>query len=637
MLCYGDLNKESFQNLKLRNKSYLYIGGATLLLVSVTMLASLYAFRDYSLINARDQGEMAAQLVLNTLTEEILSGDMSNHESLVAQLNKTPNLNGIQVTPSEAIFKQFGQHPDDAHTPTPYERQAMETGKLVELLNETSDAVIYNLAIPYIATSNGDVNCIQCHEVPEGTVLGAVGLRIDMTAQRTRGITAITLIAGLIVLFGGIIAYAFRKLLNPIINTTTQLKQVVEAATNGDFSGRLIQQTDDEVGEIANHSNRLMTTLEENVGGILRKVETLTAYAGSAEKDNLLKRTSDMVSNMVEAAHFKHAIENDRDLDEVYVRFQRTLKKHFGLSRFSMYEVNNSKNRLRLVFAEGLPKGSSLWCKPEILVESDMCRSARTALLVSSLEEEDACPSFAGNQCEKDAGLLHICIPLMLGSSVGGVLQIVFTPKEAERVKSISDAIRTYLSEAAPVVETKRLMLSLRESAMRDAMTGLYNRRFLEEYLDALTADVTRRKLTVGILMCDVDFFKQVNDSLGHEIGDSVLIAVANILKQSVRASDFVIRYGGEEFLALLIDADEKKAIEVAERIRSDLEENAFQTTSGPLKKTLSVGVSMYPSDTDGFWGAVKYADIALYQAKESGRNKVLRFTKDVWKEESEY
>lgn len=624
--------------MKLRSKSYLFIGSATLVLVVVSMLASLYAFRSYSLDSVREQGQMAAELVLNTLTQEMMSGNMGHHEELIMGLKKTPGLKDIEVVPSEIVIEQYGQRPGDTHVASPYERQAMDTGRMVESLDETSDEVIYHVAIPYIASSAGEVNCIQCHDVVEGTVLGAVGLSIDMTEQRAGGIAAISLIAALILLFGGFIAFIPRWLLKPVIDTTAQLKEVVEAAGNGDFSGRLIRRTNDEVGEIAIHANHLMTTLEKHVGGIFRQVATLVGHDEEGRgKGNLLKRTAGMVTNMVEASHFKHAIENDRDLDEVYARLQRTLKNHFGLGRFSMYEVNNSKNRLKLIFSEGLPRDCDLWCKQDILVQSEACRCARTALLVSSIDEPEICPYFAGNNIQEEAELLHICLPLMLGSSVGGVLQLVFSPGEAEKVQDICGAIRTYLNEAAPVVEAKRLAMSLRESAMRDAMTGLYNRRFLEEYLETLTADVARRKVSVGILMCDVDFFKQVNDALGHEVGDAVLKSVADILRQAVRASDFVIRYGGEEFLALLIDSDESKTMEVAERIRSNMEESSFKTASGPLSKTLSVGVSMYPDDTDGFWGAVKFADVALYKAKETGRNKVLRFTKDMWNGEEEY
>ncbi len=622
--------------MRLRSKSYLFIGGATLVLVAVSLLAFLYAFRSFSITTVGDQGQMAAKLVLGTLTQEMMSGNMENHESLIAGLKKTPGLMDIEIIPSEIIIKQFGQRPGDIHEPSLLEKQAMETGRVAEKLDETRDRVIYHVAIPYIATSKGEVNCMQCHDVSEGTVLGAVGLSIDITEQREGGIIAVALVAGLILLFGGFMAIALKRLLNPVVDTTEQLHTVVGMAEQGDFSGRLAKRSNDEIGAIADQTNRLMAALESSLGNIFKEVKTLTKYTAGTSEKNLLKYTVEVVRNMVGAARFKQMAESDRDLGEVYKRLHDMLAGQFGLKRFSLYEVSNSKNRLRLIFAEGLPEGSNLWCEAEIMTEAEACRAKRTGLAVSSIEEADICASFCGNRIQDKQNLIHVCLPMLLSGSIGGVLQIIFAPEEADEVQAILSTIQTYLDEITPVVETKRLMASLRESAMRDAMTGLYNRRFLEEYLDTFTADVARRAVPVGVLMCDVDFFKPVNDALGHEIGDSVLKGMAVILKQSVRASDLVIRYGGEEFLALLINADEEKTLEIAERVRAAVEANTFPTASGPLSKTLSIGVAMYPADNEGFWGCVKFADVALYQAKETGRNKVLRFTKDMWKEDDQ-
>jgi diguanylate cyclase (GGDEF)-like protein len=253
------------------------------------------------------------------------------------------------------------------------------------------------------------------------------------------------------------------------------------------------------------------------------------------------------------------------------------------------------------------------------------------------VEEDGICPSYVGNSVQQEEKLMHVCMPIILSGQVGSVLQIMFRQQEAAEIQEKLPRLKNYLDEAAPVIEAKRLMQSLRESAMRDAMTGMYNRRFLEEYVDMLTASALRRKASVGVLMCDVDFFKQVNDTLGHDIGDSMLKAVADLIRQSIRASDLAIRYGGEEFLALLVEASEEKSLEVAERIRAGMEEFTFNTTSGPLKKTLSVGVAMYPDDSEAFWECVKYADVAMYKAKDGGRNKVLRFEESMWDQKGMY
>ena len=180
-------------------------------------------------------------------------------------------------------------------------------------------------------------------------------------------------------------------------------------------------------------------------------------------------------------------------------------------------------------------------------------------------------------------------------------------------------------------------MESLRDSTLRDPMTGLNNRRFLEEYVETLVASVQRKRTHVAILMLDLDYFKMVNDTYGHDAGDAVLKSLSNVLKQSVRASDLVIRYGGEEFLIILIDSESTAAERVAENIRAAVEALKVQVAGIVLQKTISIGISDFPTDSDTFWQAVKFADVALYQAKEQGRNRVIRFNPEMWSDTKEY
>jgi diguanylate cyclase (GGDEF)-like protein len=109
------------------------------------------------------------------------------------------------------------------------------------------------------------------------------------------------------------------------------------------------------------------------------------------------------------------------------------------------------------------------------------------------------------------------------------------------------------------------------------------------------------------------------------------------VLRQSVRASDLVIRYGGEEFLIILVNAVGEPADQVAEKIRASVEQMETQVGATTLRKTISIGVADFPSDSDTFWQAVKFADVALYQAKENGRNRVVRFASDMWENKQEY
>jgi diguanylate cyclase (GGDEF)-like protein len=136
--------------------------------------------------------------------------------------------------------------------------------------------------------------------------------------------------------------------------------------------------------------------------------------------------------------------------------------------------------------------------------------------------------------------------------------------------------------------------------------------------------------------MADLDFFKQVNDQYGHQAGDAVLRQVAQIIRRNLRESDLLVRYGGEEFLILLHDPPEGGARYVAEKIRAALEGTLLGLPDGKqLAKTISLGVARFPEHGDTLYKVIKFADVALYAAKDQGRNRVVRFEPAMWQEDA--
>jgi diguanylate cyclase (GGDEF)-like protein len=131
--------------------------------------------------------------------------------------------------------------------------------------------------------------------------------------------------------------------------------------------------------------------------------------------------------------------------------------------------------------------------------------------------------------------------------------------------------------------------------------------------------------------MIDIDYFKMVNDTYGHDVGDKVIKVLADVLLSSIREADIAFRFGGEEFLILLHNCTKEGVEEVAQKIRQNFEKQVIEANpSKRFTKTLSIGTSLFPQDTDAIWKAIKYADIALYKAKNSGRNKVVTFSAEL-------
>lgn len=167
----------------------------------------------------------------------------------------------------------------------------------------------------------------------------------------------------------------------------------------------------------------------------------------------------------------------------------------------------------------------------------------------------------------------------------------------------------------------------LRHMSQTDALTQLDNRRYLEERLQELFGHALRFDEPLACVMCDLDKFKSVNDSHGHQAGDAVLRQFAEILRREAREIDRVGRYGGEEFIFLLPGTGAEAATVFAERVRQAVEDHPFTFPGGSVKRTMSCGVAAWPHPAVASGDAlVKAADDALYVAKETGRNRVVSF-----------
>ncbi|WP_319471696.1 diguanylate cyclase [uncultured Pseudodesulfovibrio sp.] len=166
----------------------------------------------------------------------------------------------------------------------------------------------------------------------------------------------------------------------------------------------------------------------------------------------------------------------------------------------------------------------------------------------------------------------------------------------------------------------KRQTRKLRKLARQDGLTGLYNRRTIEEFLKGETSRASRHGSVFSVIMFDIDFFKNINDTYGHNAGDEVLKGVSSCAARLVRVTDRVGRWGGEEFLVVVPETSLEEAVVLAERIRNEV---AAQQYRNAASVTVSLGVAQYQSD-DSYDLLVQRADGALYEAKEGGRNRVV-------------
>ena len=219
------------------------------------------------------------------------------------------------------------------------------------------------------------------------------------------------------------------------------------------------------------------------------------------------------------------------------------------------------------------------------------------------------------------------CIPVMTQNGPIGFLALHVPASygdESELRVAHSVSLLTGIADRlGPVLSGIELRARLHEDSIRDPLTKLYNRRFMDESLHREMLRARRTDSPLSLVILDLDRFKYINDEYGHDVGDDVLVAVAKKLSQAVREEDYVFRYGGEEFVIVLPGADLNTARERAQEACRQIRALRLDTESGTLHITISAGVATFPEHGDGQEKLIIRADKALYLAKQSGRDRI--------------
>ena len=640
--------KKTNKSLKIKIISRIVIL-LVILFVTIDVIFAL-SFRQESINEAKIRSKTIAKVVRDSLTSLMVMGVIQNRKIFIQRLKKAAkqvDIQNISIIRGNPVDKQFGPGFKSEIPTTADEKYVLATGKQIEKLDETLNSVRYRVVIPYKATSTGVVDCLMCHHVKSGTVLGAISLTMNLSSVRASTFRTIAQTSIIFLVFLIILVLLFFRFLSPYISLFHKIETGLENLKDGEIDVALIDEKglpDDEAGEVAKTLNETSKSLKEILSDINSKVSTLIGYT-VLKTDNYLKDTIKIINELVRIYNFKRVIEKDRTKKDIIRRIESIIRDYMCFENYAIYEVGDNNKMSLLTVGSKINLGKDdMWCDRSSLEDADACRAKRTGGDVDSLNFPCICPNFKFNIPEENESTTsetcnekynYYCIPIYIGGKVGMILQLIFDNDVTDFVHWMIPYIKGYLAEASPVIESRKLMELLKEQSIVDQLTGLYNRRYLDDSSENIVAGIKRRGTNLGILMLDVDHFKEVNDKYGHDNGDVVLKNVSKQIRKSIRSSDIAVRFGGEEFLALLIDIKEGEGVVVAEKIRKAVESSPLEIPGGVvIKKTISIGVCEYPADSDKFWQAVKYSDVALYEAKENGRNKVVRFTKDMWKEE---
>jgi len=431
------------------------------------------------------------------------------------------------------------------------------------------------------------------------SALKNVGDRIESTAEnittestrfeqqsRLLGMITLGLSAFMMLSFSW---FVLHKVLRPLARIQSAMKQL---ATENGAVELLDLDREDEIGDMS---------------------RTISVFQATSLDRTKLNREAHLLSQL------NRWLQSCKSLDELYDMTAEFLSRLLPGCSGSLYIYANSRDVL---------EGTKAWNGGECVssMAPDECWGLRQGHVYTfgQQEIEFKCPHVKHSTTNR-----YCCIPILAHGETIGLLHLDFCADGHTHIHgSIEEQQRLGLLCAEQIslaIANAKLRDQLRDQSIRDALTGLYNRRYMLESCRREFARATRAKANVSVLSIDIDHFKKFNDNHGHDAGDVVLRAFSECLKANVREDDIACRFGGEEFIVALPNTTTEIALQRAEVLRSKVEEMVVRYLDAALPRiTISIGVASFPSAGDNPLSVFKVADLALYRAKDQGRNRVV-------------
>jgi len=608
--------------MQTKSKLLLLVTALLLGLGVATMINVSLKFRDYSINNAVEKAKTTADIVKDGLTSHMVNNIMDKREFFLNQISNHKYIKSLRILRSDNVIKQFGPALPKETPKDEIDKKVLKTGKIFKKVTENAGDVTLRVTIPYKANVVGSPNCLKCHDVHNGDTLGAISMEFDISSMRDMGILTISNILLINIVFIIIMLLLLNHYVTPYMKLFATLQDGVKKAYLGDFSHEFKTTVSGDGKDFVNQINPLFRKIEETFGHIKHDLSTFIPN-NNIESDDPLYEAKVIINKLSDIYKFKKTIELDSSRDVIFKRSVDILKIKFKVKEFTLYEINSTTKLRKLLYTTDKDR---IICNPDVDDNITFCRAYRTSNEVISTDFINLCQHCNAND------LKYICIPFTINSDYSLLLSITTDDEdEFNRIHKLIPSIENYFEAAKPVIESKMLMDKLRETSLKDPMTKLYNRRFLDEFADKIMNQATRNNDTYSVFMLDVDYFKMVNDTYGHDIGDKVIVEIGKLVRSCIRESDLGIRYGGEEFVVMLHNADKEGMMKVANTIHDSFGELVFDVGDGAtLQKTISIGVSNFPKDGDTIWKCIKYADTALYVAKTTGRDKIVYYEKEM-------
>jgi len=381
------------------------------------------------------------------------------------------------------------------------------------------------------------------------------------------------------------------------------------AIFNSDGSIKYIEGFVTDITAKKNTENELIKAKSELEQKVLKRTEELSRSIGILERKNF------EVKKLHEVSELLQACKTMSETFDVLPYFINALFPDTTGSISLVSEVNKS-------FETALQWGE----KEYYDVKTDDCWALKLGKSYCSV------PAGTHPCCNhvKDKKSSTLCVPILTQGGLTGLFHLCYKTKYAEEICQLSEAesylvvIRTLVENYCLVISNLKLKENLLCESIKDSLTGLFNRRYMNEYIYRELHRHKRKKLPLVLMIIDIDHFKNINDTHGHLVGDEILTSLALIWRESVRMEDVICRFGGEEFVVVMPEANIENGSNKAEYLRNKIASKAIKTSFADINVTISIGVAVFPDNGLTVEKLIAEADHALYVAKTCGRNRIV-------------
>jgi diguanylate cyclase (GGDEF)-like protein/PAS domain S-box-containing protein len=356
-----------------------------------------------------------------------------------------------------------------------------------------------------------------------------------------------------------------------------------------------------------------------------RKQAEAALQAANAKLQTLWTETAQQNQKIILLNEMTEFLQTCQEPTEIYDAVVTFAGRFFPSESGALYILNNSKNLLDQVAIWGGDPPQ------ESILTFDDCWALRRSRLY---HYEKGCPGLPCKHASQESLLDSICVPMIAQGEVMGMLHLQISNNGGKSAQGSPEALFetrqglavSFAEHIGVSLANLRLRESLRTQAIRDPLTGLFNRRYMEETMERECARVKRLDISIGIIMMDFDHFKQYNDTFGHNMGDTLLRQFGAWLKSQKRVEDIACRFGGEEFILILPGTTADVAYKRAEKLRLGVKRLRLRHNNNiDTGVSLSLGVAVFPDHGSTVEEIIAAADMAMYQAKKDGRDRVVK------------